>query len=530
MKFIRLCAGVLTGAMLLALCACSNPEAEDNAYYATASTNREVLSGAEADTQQTPVQDFAVSWLPEEGVNPFTCKSTSNRTLFTFLYDSLFTITSDFIPEPVLCDTFSVSDDLQTYRFTLVSGVKFSDGTALRAEDVAASLRAAKDSEFYAGRLAHVSGVQAVDDATVEVTLDTPLENLPLVLDVPIVKSDTTQQDVPTGTGAYAVSGQTLQRCTDDWHPNAPAVDVASISLVAATSPNEIRDAFEFGDTDLVCTDPNAAGSSGYHCNYGVWDCSTTVMQYIGFNRIAGLCANDTLRAAITYAIDRAQLINQELDGYAEPASLPCSPCSPYYDAELAQTYDYDPEKFSAALLSSGQEYSQENPGTFLVCSTDSERVNAAQNIASALRTLGFFVNVRSLDYESYQDALKNGNYDMYYGEVKLPANFDLSCFFTLEGSLNYGGIADAGTLQLCMDALKNSGGYQALFTDVMDKASICPVLFKNYAVYMSRNTVDYIAPAIDNVLYVSGGRTLSDANKAYDSQQPPDDTGDTGE
>lgn len=526
MKSIRLWAGVLALALALGLCGCSNPEAEDSALYATATNNTEILSGVDEPVQATPLENFAVSYLPEAGFNPFTCASTTNRTLFTFLYDSLFTITSDFQAEPVLCDTFSVSEDQQTYRFTLVPGVTFSDGSALSADDVVASLQAGRNSKYYAGRLSHVSGVRALDGTTVEVTLDTPFENLPLVLDVPVVKAGTTDQDAPIGTGSYAVSGSTLRRCTKDWHSRTPVIDVASISLLAADSPNQIRDDFEFGNTGLVCTDPNTAGSVGYHCNYDVWDCSTTIMQYIGFNCTSGLFVNNALRTGMTYAIDRATLISQELDGYAEAASLPCSPCSPFYDATLAEQYAYSPTAFQTALQNSGALYTEDAPGTFLVCSSDPAKVSTAQAIAKMLEEQGFYVNVKAVDFDTYRSTLAAGNYDMYYGEVKLSANFDLSCFYTLDGSLNFGGIADSDIAQLCLDALKNSGSYQNLFTAVMDDGAICPVLFKNYAVYMSRDAVDYIAPAIDNALHVPSGRTLADANITYES--PADSTDET--
>ena len=50
-------------------------------------------------------------------------------------------------------------------------------------------------------------------------------------------------------------------------------------------------------------------------------------------------------------------------------------------------------------------------------------------------------MKVRELSWDNYQDALKGGKYDMYYGEVALPADFDLSALLKAGGSLNYGGI-----------------------------------------------------------------------------------------
>ena len=105
-----------------------------------------------------------------------------------------------FRAEPVLCESFTASEDGKTYRYTLVSGVSFSDGTPLTAQDAAASLRAAQQSALYSGRLAHMLSVTADDDRTLTVTLDTAYENFSLMLDVPIVSAATVQSSTPLGT------------------------------------------------------------------------------------------------------------------------------------------------------------------------------------------------------------------------------------------------------------------------------------------------------------------------------------------
>lgn len=57
--------------------------------------------------------------------------------------------------------------------------------------------------------------------------------------------------------------------------------------------------------------------------------------------------------------------------------------------------------------------------------------------------SLGVTVTVRELSWTEYQNALTNGDYDMYYAEVKLGADFDLTSILTEDGSLNYGKIKD---------------------------------------------------------------------------------------
>lgn len=523
-------------ALLLLLCGCTH-DTPDRTVYTPSSTG-EILSGAEEKEPEQSPDSFSLSYFPDDGFNPLTCKNLTNRTCFSLLYESLFTITSSFEVEPVLCDTFSVSEDQTIYTITVLSNISFSDGSRLQASDVAASIRAAQSSSFYAGRLEHISNLEEVDDRTVKITLDAPFENLPLVLDVPILKASTLEANIPLGTGAYQVAdlgGKTycLQRVPSS--RQTPPVDLPTITLQAATSANAVRDSFEFGQTNLVCTDPNSTTSAGYHCNYEVWDCSTTVMQYVGFNCSYGPFTSSDLRRAVTHVVDRASIVSQIMDGYAEPSCLPCSPLSPFYDTSLAKGYELDVPAFRTVLNNVGISSSKDNPDRLLVCSSSNSRVSAAQTIADALNACGMFVEVQALDYESYVEALKAGEYELYYAEAKLPANFDLSSFFDPNGGLCYGGIASGELVQLCKDALKNSGGYTDLFQKVMENGYICPVLFKNYAVYMARSSVSHLSPALDCVMHTTSGRTLADANVTVEPTEPtqeassePDETDET--
>ena len=137
--------------LALLLCACS---AAGQSTQATQQPTEETAA-APTETAAAP-KTFGLSYLPEHGFNPYICTATVNRAAFSLLYESLFVVSSHFRAEPLLCESFTVSEDGKTYRYTLVSGVSFSDGTPLTAQDAAASLRAAQQSALYSGRLAHM--------------------------------------------------------------------------------------------------------------------------------------------------------------------------------------------------------------------------------------------------------------------------------------------------------------------------------------------------------------------------------------
>ena len=112
-----------------------------------------------------------------------------------------------------------------------------------------ASLKAARDSAYYGSRFSRVVDFSVKDERTLEISLEQPYENLPLQLDVPIVKAGTQKEERPIGTGPYAFSeeltGLCLRRNQSWWQENRAPVEYDTILLTAAANPTEVRDSFE---------------------------------------------------------------------------------------------------------------------------------------------------------------------------------------------------------------------------------------------------------------------------------------------
>lgn len=471
----------------------------------------DIISDAIETTETSQVSTFGLAYASEFGLNPYDCTDLANRTIMSLLYEGLFTVTSNFTVEPVLCEHYVISEDQMLYTITLLEDICFANGTPLTAYDVVASYDAARDSAVYGSRLMYVYAVTAVDNRTVQFQLGTPYENLPLILDIPIVAANTAHSTVPIGTGPYYASVQDhetqLLPNTYWWQEYPAAVTVESVKLVETDSPVEIRDDFEYGTTGVVCTDPNSSAYADYHCDYELWNCSTTIMDFIGFNATYGVFSDANLRAAFTYLINREEIVTDVYEGYAEAAVLPCNPLSPLYDTELAAEYDYQPEKFTA--VAGGFEVL--GTARFLVCASDPGRMAAAQRIADEAAEYGLELEIVAKPAEQFAYQVYQGNYDLYYGQVRLAPNFDLTNFFN-GNSLTNGGIQYLTPVDLCKDALENAGNYYSLYESILENGSLCPVLFKNYAVYATRGIITNMVPAVDNVFHTSHGRSITDA------------------
>jgi peptide/nickel transport system substrate-binding protein len=91
------------------------------------------------------------------------------------VYDTLIWINPKAGTDAWLAESWDISDDGRTYTFHLRQGVKFHDGSELKASDVVYSLNRLKTiGEGYAYLLDDVQSAQALDDYTVAFTLEQP--------------------------------------------------------------------------------------------------------------------------------------------------------------------------------------------------------------------------------------------------------------------------------------------------------------------------------------------------------------------
>lgn len=462
----------------------------------------------------TPVteQKLSLPYFPDRGLNPYQTSDYVNQNLFSLVYQGLFAVDADYNVYPVLCQRYSVSKDMKTYLF-YPAAATFPDGEPLTAADVAASLKTAAQSDAYSGRFSCVKSITETDDGGVSVVLNTPYENFPLLLDVPIIKKSQQKEDRPLGTGPYLYERYDeqlrLRRRSDWWCSARLPVTAEHIDLVEGENPGQLRDEFEFNGLGLVTADPGSASYVDYHSDYELWDCENGIFLYLGCNSKSTVLSNQAVRVALTRAIDRDLLVESYYHGFASSAVLPASPKSPMYSDGLAEKYDYAPAELTEAVTQAGLAGTEVK---LLVNSDDSIRLRVARHIARMLSESGLVVRTSELNTEKYMKALQSRSFDLYLGQTRLSANMDLSAFFDSEGSLSYGGMSTPALYGLCLDALANSGNYYTLHQKVLEDGKLIPILFRTYAIFAQRGAFAELNPARDHVFFYHLGRTLEDA------------------
>lgn len=472
----------------------SDPLSELSKYYQT-------------DTpEETPaLTSFVLPCLSGETLDPITCPDGVQLTVAALLYEPLYRLTPQFELENVLAQSESYDAVTFTYTLRLRSGVKFSDGTALTAQDVAATLLRAQQAPRYAARLADVVSVTAVGSGAVEIQLAQDRRDFIALLDIPIVKAGTEAASAPTGTGPYVRVEDSLQQNPHWWRTTA--LPFQEIGLLSYKSEEAAAYAFSSHDVHLLACDLTASNGSIASTSGSYTDADTTIVQFLGFNMARKLFQDADMRKAISMAVDRDTIVNAYLMGHGVPTQFFIHPASGLYPKSLETTYNAgDCAAAMAELYMADGEDVYDL--TLLVNEENSFKVAAAQEIAQALNQYDFNVTVRALPWEDYLTALAEGRFDLYYGECKLTADWDASSLLATGGSLNYGGWSDTvldthlASCRTAGDLYNRSSALETMCRRMQSQTPLIPICFKRTSVLLPNNAVDTITPTAADPFY----------------------------
>lgn len=384
--------------------------------------------------------------------NPYTAATAINREVCSLLFEPLYKTDNSFSALPALA--LAAENEGDICRVTLKSAV-FSDGSAVTAEDVVYSCRLAMNTAgAYAASMYEVSSVIAESSNTVLFKLihrDPYFLNL---LTFPIIKSGSdTVADTdgvlqpPIGSGRFVLSEDKKSlNVNPSYYGNAPAV--SQVKLINAPDTESVEHYVEIGATDAYYTD--MSNGKIVRMSGKKTDINLNRLVYIGINGKSSLLSSHELRYALSSAINRSELCK-----------------SAYYDNALAATGFFHPKFSDTAAVQTIEKSSntqialenlekigynkQDKDGyrlnaagkrlivSLLVNSENASRKAAAKLIAEQLKAIGIELRVVEKDFEQYSAALSAGGFELYLGEVLIPANMDLSALVLPGGSVAFG-------------------------------------------------------------------------------------------
>ena len=337
--------------------------------------------GTETATEMTASEGGELQLMqgPLATLDPIAVQGPRDSWVTFMLHESLFQYEDGTTPPTgSLATDYSLSDDYLTYTFTLKEGVTFHDGSELTASDVVYSWRRLAESEnnrnsenFIVGNIMNVAheetedgaivpdsmALEAVDDYTVEMTLETPFHGVIGHL------TDTILSIIPegvvgdiegyegeygydewlsteaTGTGPFMLENwnrgsEVTLTAFEDYHETVPTIDGVRSQIVEDPNARYTRsvneqnaDIFEiprsqFNPDNLTIDeeldDGRTLGSydvNGTTLNYGATSLPRT--QYLIFHT---LNVEKPVRQAFAYLINQEVVTEEATKGLGRPA------------------------------------------------------------------------------------------------------------------------------------------------------------------------------------------------------------------
>lgn len=465
---------------------------------------------------------FSLNALFDSSFNPYKLTSAWNRVVDMLVYEPLIAIDGNFEAQPSIVTAWSSEDGI-TWTFSVDTSRTFHSGAQVNAIDCAYTLRLAATVDAYAGRFEGVSSVETVDKSSFQVKLTSVNWRFYTLLNIPVVETDTFYSSIPGGTGPYKFAATGDMLVLDENHPDAADMPLLRIYLKEYKSASDILQAFESASIDLVINDPTSLSNLGYSKTNIIRYIDSTNMHYIGYNLQSPFMSQTAVRMAMTYIVDRSTIVSSYMSGAAVSAAMPIHPNCSLYPTELARTLGYAPEKFQTVIESLGM-LDVDGDGLldifsgstalkleidFIVCGDSSAKVSAARRIANEMTALGLDVTLRELAYDDYIQALKDGDFDLYYGEIKLRPDWDLSELFRADwsasDSINYSRGSDPMVLS-CYSQLRASpeenqqSAVDALCEYLAQSAPITVICFEKSEVLYHRGVISGMEPTQDNI------------------------------
>lgn len=299
-------------------------------------------------------------------LDPVFAPTSSEEQQLDMLYDRLFRVRPDGTIVGELVDEWEFTDDGLVMHVR--AGVVFHDGAALDAEAVRVNLDRARTLEESTVKndLAAVEAVEVVDDETV--LLRMPERNVTIVpvlatrtgaMASPQAIADGVDLNLePVGAGPYRLVefvpgvGQTLERFEDYWNPDV--VDVARVEIMVLSDAAARINAIRSGQLDLVELEPAQiaeAESVGLPIDETVLQ--TVISLQVSSTNVPAF-ADERVRQAMNFAIDREGIVQGLLGGHGAPASQYFSGPSIAHDPTLEDPYPYDPDRARELLAEAG--------------------------------------------------------------------------------------------------------------------------------------------------------------------------------
>ncbi|MDT5123352.1 MAG: oligopeptide transport system substrate-binding protein [Acidobacteriota bacterium] len=276
-------------------------------------------------------------------------------------------------------------------------------------------------------------GAEAVDDYTLRVRLEQPDSNFPALVSHPVFRpvhqldGATVNSDAqvatqhPVSNGAFQLSqsggdGVVLERAKSYW--DAQAVALQRVQFVPTQDAESALSAYRAGQVDAVTNagfEPLALKLLAPYKDFR--RATFGALTYYSFNTARPPFDDVRVREALTIAIDRDRISEDDLGGATEPAKkfLPPQMTSPV-DADHAAVplIERDVEHARKLMVEAGFRGGQNFPRIRLLVNRNAQQRQVAEAIAAMWHSaLNVETEIILKDWNEYESMFRAGDYDV---------------------------------------------------------------------------------------------------------------------
>ena len=358
--------------------------------------------------------------------NPLIATNHFNQLVCSLVYENVVEVDNDFNVIPCIASEWEYNENATIWMITIDNTHTFHDGSPVTARDVRYSIDRAVSSDRFLGRFSTYQGAAQDGDDKLYITLGVGDTQFIKLLNIPVIKYGSYDDKFPLGSGPYDyVFDETPEELDEEGNV-----------VTEATQTLNCLKAYE-----------------GYK-SYRTLPVDTVYLtEYTQAEERIG--AMSGFRYAMQYAFDRAYL-EELLNGNAVASAIPMYPTCAEFPSDLNTALAYNLDRCKVILENNGiRDYDEDGfmeimngndedlIVNFILCSDSSAKAGVVNRFVDDMLKIGIKVNVRELTWTDYYNALTDYEdltkeqkededfveieYDMYYGEVKLRNNFDIT-------------------------------------------------------------------------------------------------------
>jgi oligopeptide transport system substrate-binding protein len=402
---------------------------------------------------QTGTLVFPLSSDPVS-LDPQVASDEVSQLVVQQLYEGLYHLRADGSTAPGAATDYVASPDSTVFTITLRSGMTWSDGTPVTAQNyvdgvcrlldpsignpayyLLTDVAAIKGAAAYAsGDLADCKriGVAAPDEHTLVITLERPAAFFPKLLTTPLFwpapPASATGQ--PLTNGPFLLAEQapgkhiTLTKNPKYW--NAAENSIERVELAIVPDVGQQLALYERGD--LMVAGLPASETARIQADVALSSELHVLVQpgvsYLALNTQNSPTSDPAVRRALASAIDRQALIDQALkQSWHVPARAMIPPDVPgHRGTELQSGYAYNPEEARRLLQEAGYGPDKPVPPVELWYNREGNNEALFKAVAGMLEQAGIPVRLLTAPWDVYLNGLENCNKPARASAAKTPA------------------------------------------------------------------------------------------------------------